>query len=287
MYENNQGLTAADVGAVLGRNGYGNNGMFGDGAWWIIILFLFAINGGWGNGMFGGGNAMPYMMGNASSEVQRGFDQSAVMSAINAVTAALNAAMSTIQTAIAGVVTAINSGFAQAEASANNRQIANMQGNFALQQGISNLGAQFQQCCCDNRAAVADLKYTVATEACADRAAVEGALRDVTAQGVANTQLIMNTINGGIQSIKDEMCQDRFNNMVNSKDAQIADLTRRLNERDREASNNAQNGFFQNALNQAVRQLQPNPVPAYPAQYPQWNGQFGNNCNCGCPCQGC
>ena len=36
------GLTAADVAAVTGGNS--GFGLGGDGAWWIIILFLFAFS---------------------------------------------------------------------------------------------------------------------------------------------------------------------------------------------------------------------------------------------------
>lgn len=46
-------LTPADIRACTGGND--SRGWGGDGAWWIIILFLFAFAGGWGNGGFGGG----------------------------------------------------------------------------------------------------------------------------------------------------------------------------------------------------------------------------------------
>lgn len=69
-------LSAADIAAVTGGNGFGfgNDG----GAFWLLVLFLFAFNGGWGNGFGGGNNGVPYMV----NDVQRGFDQSAVMSGI-------------------------------------------------------------------------------------------------------------------------------------------------------------------------------------------------------------
>ena len=61
--------------------GYGNDGFGfgGNGAWWLIILLLFA-NNGWGNGFgFGGGFGgcmMPWMLNNTTNnDVQRGFDQ--------------------------------------------------------------------------------------------------------------------------------------------------------------------------------------------------------------------
>ena len=54
MFNQSSGYSLADIASVTGRN---NDG-FGDGnnAWWIIILFLFAFAGGWGNNGFMGGN---------------------------------------------------------------------------------------------------------------------------------------------------------------------------------------------------------------------------------------
>ena len=73
-------LSAADIAAVTGNNG---NGWGGDGAWWLIVLFLFAFAGGWNNGGNNGG-------GYVGAEMQRGFDQSAVMSALSGVNAVFN-----------------------------------------------------------------------------------------------------------------------------------------------------------------------------------------------------
>ena len=51
-----EGMGPADIAAITGNNA--NNGPFGnDGAWWIIILFLFAFAGGWGNNGWGGAGA--------------------------------------------------------------------------------------------------------------------------------------------------------------------------------------------------------------------------------------
>lgn len=120
------GLSAADVAAVTRNNGGNGFGWGGDGSWWLIVLFLFALSGnGWGNG-FGGNGVMPYMMGNTQSDVQRGFDQSAVMSGLN------------------GINTAVANGFANAEVSRCNGQLATLQ-------AINTLGYNQQNCCCENR----------------------------------------------------------------------------------------------------------------------------------------
>lgn len=279
--------------------GYGSNGFgWGDGSFWIIILFLFALMGnGWGNGFGfgGGGGAMPYMMNqNTDSSVQRGFDQSAVMGGINGIQAAITSGFGDVQTSLcngfAGVNAGVSNGFAQAEIANNGRQMANMNQMFGLQSGLSNqlntIAMNQQNCCYENRAAVADLKYTVATEACADRAAVEGALRDVTAQGVANTNALLNTINGGIQSIKDQLCQDK----IDAKNETIANLRQELAMKDLAASQQAQNALiqqgFSNEVDQLYNRLNNCPVPTTPVYgrtpiFTCGGNQGMDGCGCG------
>lgn len=251
--EGNGGLTAADVAAVTG--GYGNNGFFGgDGAWWLIILLLFA-NNGWGNGFgFGGGGMMPWMMGNTQNDVQRGFDQSAVMGGIN------------------GLTSAVATGFANAEISRCNAQANVLQSMNSLAMGLQN-------CCCENRSGLADLKYTVATEACSDRQAVNDGIRDLMAANTANTQALVNSTNAGFTAIMDKICQLE----LDAKNQQISQLQAQLNEANRRASQNDQTAQIlasQAAQTAALEQyLRPVAQPAYIVQNP-------NCCNqtvgCGC-----
>ena len=186
-------------------NGFGGgfgNGFGGDG-WWIVLLLLLFAGGGWGNG-FGGNGVLPFAMG--TNDVQRGFDQSAIMSGINDINAG-----------IFGIQSAISNGFAQAEIADNGRQMANMQSIFGIQSALQN-------CCCENRASIADLKYTVATENCADRSALAQGVRDIIESQTRNTQ-----------SILDKMCQQEIDalkaqnislqnqvNMLNLSASQVA-----------------------------------------------------------------
>lgn len=233
LTESNGGLSAADVAAVVGNGGNGF-GWGNDGAWWLIILFLFMFNGrGFG-------------YGNGTSDVQRGFDQSAVMSGIN------------------GLTTAVSTGFANAEVSRCNAQTN-------LLQSMNGIANSLQQCCCDNRAGLADLKYTVATENCADRAAVSDGIRDV----IANQ-------NAGIQRILDQMCNDK----IDSKNERIAQLEHQLTMANLAASQNAQTAAIlanNEAQTAALEQyLSPVPRPAYVVQNPNCCGNYyTNGCGCG------
>lgn len=242
---NTEGLSAADLAAVLGNN---NNDFGGNGAWWLLILLIFA-NNGWGNGNGFGGNGgyVPYMPPYATAnDVQSGFDQAAVISGLN------------------GITSAVSNGFANAEISRAN-SLANITGQ------MNTIAMNQQNCCCENRAAVADLKYTVATEACADRSAVSDALRDVIAANTASTQKIL-----------DQMCSDK----LDAKNEQIAALQQQLTMAQLAASQNAQtaailadNARQTNALEQY---LNPAPIPAFVVQNPSCcNQNFGYGCGCG------
>ena len=197
-------------------NGFGNAG---DGGLWIILLFILLCNGGWGNGFGGYGNGG---VGFVDNSVQRGFDQSAVMSGITGVSNNVVSGFGDIQTALcggfAGVNAGIANGFAQMEIANNARQIADLQQEFALQ-------SQLASCCCENRLGTADLKYTIATEACSDRAAVTSALEAVIANQTANTQRILDTL-----------CADK----IDAKNEQIAALERQLAMANLAASQTAQ-----------------------------------------------
>lgn len=112
-----------------GMGGYGDG--FGmNGAWWIVIILAMM---GWGNGFGGGwgGNG-----GNLNADMQRGFDQSALVNGQQNILTALN-----------------------------NNQIASMNQAFNMQ-------SAFQNCCCENRLGTSDLKYTITNEGAATRAAI-------------------------------------------------------------------------------------------------------------------
>ena len=119
---------------------------------------------------------------------------------------------------------------------------------------------------CENRLASADLNYTIATENCADRAAISDGIRDVIANQTA-----------GVQRILDVMCQDK----IDAKNERIADLERQLTMANLAASQTAQTSrlLADNAAQTVALEqyLNPVPVPAYLVQNPNTYG-----CGCGC-----
>ena len=232
------------VGPMYGNgNGFGG---FGDDGW-LIILFLFALMGNNGWGGFGGGNGSQlYPWINQSEQINGGFRDQSILNGI-----------SDIQMGLA-------SGFAGVEQGANARQIANMQSDFNLQ-------SQFANCCCENRLGIANLSADLAREACANRTV-----------DTQNTQSVLNAINAGVQSIKDQMCQDK----IDAKNEKIADLERQLTMANLAASQGAQTSriLADNAAQTVALEqyLNPTPVPAYVVQNPNCcTNACGYNCGCG------
>lgn len=213
----------------------GGNGGFG-GAWgsdiWLILIILFAC-GGWGNGFGGGfggyGNMMlgydfPWLLNGQNqinANTNNGFRDQMINSGINGLQNSITSGFGDVQTALCGGFAGVNASINGAQSAIAQQlysnQIADMQtafaGQTAMNQGFNSLGMNLQNCCCEQRAGIADVKYTLATEACATRAT-----------DTQNTQSILNTINGGIQSIKDQLCQDK----IDSKNDTIAQLRQEL-----------------------------------------------------------
>ena len=296
---------------------YGNgNGMGFGGDWaWILLLLLIGGNG-WGMGGYGGfggglGIDFPWLLNGQNginNNVNDGFRDAqlhdsvtSVRDGVSALATQLCGCCGDIQMGMAngfaGVQQSLCNGFAGTTAAItgaqsaisqqmNANEIANLNRSFAEQtanmQGFNGVNA-----------GVADLRYTVATEACADRAAVGDALQNVTMQNMGNTNAIVNAINGGIQSIKDQLCDYRNA----QKDDTIANLRQELMYSRGQASqveqtaqllanNNAQTALFQQGMNAEVdalyNRLKNCPVgttPVYGNQPIFTCG--GNGCGCG------
>ena len=253
-------MSAADLAAVVGNRGDGMG--FGDGnGWWIILLFLCLFgNGGWGNGFNGGnsgaGSLYPWM--NQADITNTGFrDQM------------LNDNISGIRDSINGITTQLCNGF-------NDVQVSNLNTAFGIQNainaGFNGTQAQLAQCCCDNRLASADLKYTIATENCADRAALSDGIRDVIASNTANTQAIL-----------DKLCQQE----IDAKNDLIAQLRQQLNMATLKESQTAQTAVLRagqeaevDALYNRLNNCPVGTVPVYGRQPIFTCNQ--NSCGCGC-----
>ena len=248
----------------VGNNGFG----FGDGnGFWILLLFLLLGNNGWGNGFGGGfdGGLYPWM--NNSQNINSGFRDQMLNDNITSIRDGVYGISTQLCNGFAGVNAGIANGFAQAEIANNARQIADMQQAFAAQtatmQGFNGLQSQLAQCCCDNRAATQDVKYTIATEACATRS--------------ANAQ---NT-----QSILDKLCQLELDGYKREND-QLRSQLQFANMQASQVDQTAQLRTSQATVaNQLVAELRSCPIPSQPVYGNQPIFTCGGNtagCGCGC-----
>ena len=269
LTDSNNGMYMPVAPAYGGGNGWGG---FGGDGWWVI-LFLFALMGnGWGGfGGYGGGGFglttdFPWLLNGQSginANTNAGFQN-----------AMLNDGITSIRDNLADISTQLCGGFAGVTASVNGaqtaisqqlytNQLADLERSFNAQtattQGLSNLQAQLAQCCCDNRSATQDVKYTIAQEAGATRTA-----------NSANTQAIL-----------DKLCQLELDNYKRENDQ----LRSQLNMATLRESQTAQNAFIQQGFTEEVDQLYNRlsncPVPSTPV-YGRTPIFTCNNGGCGC-----
>lgn len=266
-----------------GNNGGFGNGFGGDWAWIILLLLLGWGGGGYGGfggfGGFGGGFEFPWLLTgqqNINTNTNNGFRDAMINDNITSVRDSIASLATQLCACCGDVQMALANGFAGVEQGANARQIANMQTAFnmqnAMNQGFNGVQTQLANCCCENRLATANLGSDIAREACATRT-----------NDTQNTQAILNTINGGIQSIKDQLCNDK----IDAKNDEIANLRQQIAMKDLAASQVAQNAFiaqgFSNEVDQLYNRLNSCPVPTTPVygRTPIFTCNQ-NACGCGC-----
>ena len=257
--------------------GYGNgNGMFGGDWAWIILLLLL----GWGNngngfganGGYGGGYGLyPWM--NQADITTSGFQNAATNTAISGLQSSVTSGFGDVQTALCGGFAGVNATVTGAQnaiaSQLYNNTIADLERSFASQTavtaGLTGLQSQLAQCCCDNRSATNDLKYTIATENCADRAALSDGIRDLLTATNANTQRIL-----------DQICNDK----IDAKNEKIADLERQLTVATQNAT--IAQGFANevDALYNRLSNCPVNTVPVYGKQ-PIFTCPQTAGCGCG------
>ena len=226
-------MAITDGGATMtmpvAPTGMMGGGFGGENGWWIILFLIVLF--GWGRNGYGnnnGGVMDGYVLTSDFANIERKLD--AVNSGICDSTFALN--------------NSINGGFATAELSRANQQAALMQQLNAMQM-------QSQECCCENRAAIAQVRYDMATQACDTRNTVQTAARDIVENANANSRAIL-----------DFLTQSKL------QDLQSANQELRL-----QASQAAQNNYL-------ISQLRPTPIPSYPSCNPWASGSYTGCCGC-------
>jgi hypothetical protein len=257
----NTGLSASDVALLSGSNNRSDGfGWGGEGGWlWIIVVFALLFGwGGNGFGGFGGNNGGGYVATAATqADIQRGFDNQAVISKLDGITNGLCDGFYAVNNGMLTGFNGINTNVMQTgfgiQQAINADTIANMQNTNALQ-------AQLANCCCETREAIQGVNYNMATNTCA----LQNTMNN-------NTRDILDNQNSNTRAILDYLCQK-----------ETADLRAENQALKLAASQSDQNAVLQAAMNantaEILRRTAPLPVPAYPAS--NLYGYYGN-CGCG------
>lgn len=243
----NSSPSLADIAAVTGGNR--NDGAWGDGGWWVLII-LFALFSGWGgNGWGNNGNGGYAATAATQADIQRGFDNSTVMSKLDGITNGLCDGFYAVNN---GMLT----GFNTIQQAINADTVAGMQNANAIQSQLAN-------CCCETREAIQGVNYNLAQSTCALQNTMN-----------SNTRDIIDSQNAGTRAILDYLCNEK-----------ISTLQAENNDLRRAASQDRQSALLTTAMTAQTQQLinaiNPAAVPAYVVPNPNaYAYGCGNACNC-------
>ena len=253
MFNSSNGLSAADVAAVMGSNSCNNGFGYGFGEGWWVIIILMALLGGFGYGGFGyggagmrGGNGCGCEAAVATvGDIQRGFDNQGVTNKLNG-----------LENGLADGFYAMNNsmltGFNGVQSAIQNSAMNAMQNTFTLQQAIqadtvanmqntNALATQFANCCCENRTGFQQVGYDLATQGNAIQVAISN-----------QTQALMQNQNDNYRALHDEIVANRMEDMKTEN----ANLRSQIQALNLAASQANQNTYL-------VNTLRPCPQPAY------------------------
>lgn len=254
---NSNGVSLADIAAVTGNN-RNNDGMWGDGAWWIVILLIF----GWGNNGWGGFGGNGNGAGYTDSAIQRGFDNQAVISKLDGISNGLCDGFYAMNNSMLTGFNGINTNIMQTgygiQQAVNADTVANMQNTNALQSQLAN-------CCCETREAIQGVNYNMATNTCTLQNTMN-----------SNTRDIIDSQQAGTRAILDYLCTK-----------ENADLRDKVQKLELSASQDRQNALLTTAMTaqtqQIVNSVNPTAIPAYVVPNPNAYA-YGCGCNTGCNC---
>lgn len=174
-----------------------NNGGWNDWSWIIGLAVVGGIfgNGGWGFGNNGNRNANCA----TQADLSAGFANSEIMSDLNDILLGQASMQNFINQGFAGVNATVTNGF-----SGVNNAVCTL--GYQNQAGFNALATQLAQCCCDTRAAIADVKYANERNTC-----------DIIRAGQDNTRAILDYLTGekiaGLQAenagLKAQISNDR------------------------------------------------------------------------------
>lgn len=289
LNDDNSGLNVSMPVAPAYGGGYGQGGFggFGGDLSWIILLVLLC-GGGWGGfggfgGMGGFGGAMwdfPWLINGQqqiSNNTNDGFRDAQLHDSVTSVRDGVSNIATqlcnccgdmqmSIANSTAGIQNSLCSGFAGVNASINGAQSA-----------ISN---QLY----NNEIASLNRSFAEQTANTAGFNGVQSSLCDIRYGNATNTRDILTALTSGVQSIKDQLCQDK----IDAKNDEIAQLRQEVLYARGQASQDVQTARIlagqASEIDGVYNRLKNCPVPSMPVygMQPVFTCQPQQSCGCGC-----
>ena len=219
MYEN--GLSPADLRAVIGGGNCNSGGVFGGGNFFEAIVGLAVL------GMIGDGSLFGNGGNRRGEDVRAAVDQQTLIGKLDGITNGISDSTYALTGAITG-------GFHAAEVAACQQQAA-------IMAQLCAMAADSAKCCCETQRGIergfAEVNYNLATQACDTRNLIQNVARDITDNANANSRAILDfltqdkiaTLTAENQSLKFAASQAAQNAFITAnQEAQTATLLRRL-----------------------------------------------------------
>ncbi len=282
------------------------NGGFGNNGNWIWILFLWMMYGYGGNGFggFGNGNGTGFLANQLNNDAGRDLILQALNGRADALSQIAGITNSSVD-AVRTVLGQIQLGIQQATSQVG---LSGLETINALQLGNAGLSRQICECCCENRLAIANQTNDIQTSLAANHAAAtlqaaqnQAALQlqnaqseaadqlsvcqqtnQLTNQGTANTQRIVDALANQSTMITKEFCdlkERELQNKIESLTADNALLRSNINNSNQTAQVAAMIAPLQAQINN-IAAKQPATITLPQNQYavvPAWYAQAGTD----------
>lgn len=269
---NNNGGFAYPYPVMSGFGGSGFGGFGSDSAIWLIVLLaLIWGNNGNGNGFFGGNSGFDNgyaWLSNGQKDIMNqtsdGFNSLHISNQVEGIRDGISSLSNQLCNCCADMNQSVSNGFYNAEISASNRQMANMNQIYGLSTQLASASA-------DNRLGIANLNSTILAENCADRAALADSTQRIITNATDNTRAVL-----------DKLCQLE----LDGKQSRIDELERQNLMLSLDKSQTAQNALisqgFANEVDQLYNRLSNCPVPTTPVygRTPIFTCPSNNGCGC-------
>lgn len=297
-------LVQPSGGMNYGGGGFGNGFFGGDGAWILLLLLLgwggmggYGMGGMMGAGMLGmdmGFGLYPWL--NNSQNINDGFrdrmlnsNVTSIRDGVQGLSTQLCQCCGDMRYDLANGFNGVNNSIFGAQTAIsqqlNTNELASLNRSFAEQtantQGFTAVQSQLAQNGYNQATQAADIKYTIATENCADRY-----------EAAQNTRDIIDSQTRGTQAILDKLCAlelDGVKSQLAQAQRENLSLQNAVNMATMQASQVAQTAELRTSqatvANQLVSELRSCPIPSQPVYGNQpifTCGQQTVNSGCGC-----